>query len=471
VRGLESTEFDIDYIKRMYDKFKSTNEENIKIHVVSKFLEMLGYDSSEFYYEHSMFHKEGRADIAVKVDEITHLYVEVKSPESKLNEKEQNQLARYLHSRGLSWGILTNGKKYILFNDSIKPVPNPNRPVNIDKVVFVIDVFNNKQYDLISYLRKENIFENNITNYFRDIAQFKAIKFPEGGSSWNQYKGTLHNFFKYYSKSQKRYRDLNTIRIDEFEDFLKDEMNRINQKENGKKINSISTFKNKYSHIRAFYQMLKVKNSEFEEEKSKLINKINAQNKNINVEDILNEENIKLILDFYDRRQDANRNKTIFMLCICFGLKRSVILSLSNASIKGDKLYINERELTIPTKILKLIRELQEDNKQKKVKGNYLFYRNYNKQYSPITGGIVNNILDNLKELNEAWSVLSPKNIRNYLIKKLFDNNYSIEEIIYLTGADLKSIDSLIPYDEIIKKVKTEKQKGDKVHPFHDFLY
>lgn len=101
---------DIDLLKKMYGKFKDTNEENIKIHVVSKFLEMLGYDFSEFYYEHSMYHKEGRADIAVKIDEMTHLYIEVKSPDNKLTEKEQSQLAQYLHNRGFHGGFLQMGE-------------------------------------------------------------------------------------------------------------------------------------------------------------------------------------------------------------------------------------------------------------------------------------------------------------------------------------------------------------------------
>jgi integrase/recombinase XerD len=65
-----TTDLDLDYLKKMYNNFKDTNEENIKIHVVVKFLEMLGYDSSGFYYEHSMYHKDGRADIAVKIDAV-----------------------------------------------------------------------------------------------------------------------------------------------------------------------------------------------------------------------------------------------------------------------------------------------------------------------------------------------------------------------------------------------------------------
>lgn len=464
------SEFNLDLLRKMYNKFKETNEENIKIHVVTKFLEMLGYDSSEFYYEHSMYHKDGRADIAVKIDDMTYLYVEVKSPESKLSEKEQSQLAQYLYNRGLSWGILTNGKRFILFNNSINSIPNPNRPIMIDKIVFNIDIFNVRQRELVTFYSKKNIFDKQLTNYFRDIAQFKAFKFPDGGGSWEVYKGTLLNFFKYYSSQQNRYRALGEIRIDEFEDFLRIEKELKSQKK-GKKINSSETFENKYSHIRSFFQTLKIRNPGFEEEKVKLIGKMEAKEQNKDISEILTEINIEKILDFYEKRQDTLRNKTIFLLCICFGLERSSLLGLTVKSIKKESLLINGRELSLPPVISDLIKELVEENKKKKIKTENLFYSLYNNKYKPISGGTINYIFDILKEIDELWSVLSPKNIRSYLIKQLFNNNYPLEEIVYLTGADLISINSLITYNQVINKVKTRGGNSKKLHPFHIFLY
>ena len=65
---------DIDFIKQLYEKFKNTNEENIKNHVVTRFLEMLGYNAFDFYYEHQLYHRNGRADIAIKINDYTFLY-------------------------------------------------------------------------------------------------------------------------------------------------------------------------------------------------------------------------------------------------------------------------------------------------------------------------------------------------------------------------------------------------------------
>lgn len=467
---MDNLGIDLDLLKKMYNKFKDTNEENIKIHVVSKFLEMIGYDAYEFYYEHSMYHKEGRADIAVKIDEITHLYVEVKAPDKKLDEKEQSQLARYLHDRGLSWGILTNGKRFILFNDSITSPPNPNRPLMIDKIVFDIDIFNARDKELIKYFTRESIFETQITNYFREIAKFKALKYPDGKGSWRVYKGSLMSFFKYYANQQRRYRRLEDIRIDEFEAFLIHERDKSVNK-NGKTINSIETFRNIYSHFRSFLQALKIKNQILDEEKSKLISRIETNTKEslLDISEVLTDENIQVILDFYDKRQSALRDKTIFLLSLCFGFERSTIVSLTTNSIKDDKLIIDNRELLLPTKIKELIKNLLIENKSKKVKGDSLFNSFYKKQYSPIAEVTANHIFSIIAEINESLSILSSQNIRAYLIKEMFKNNYSLEEIVYNTGADLNSISNLISYNEIIGKVKS-KNKRNKVHPFSGFL-
>lgn len=464
-------ESNLDLLKKMYNKFKNTNEENIKIHVVSKFLEILGYDATDFYYEHSMYHKDGRADIAVKIDQMTYLYVEVKASDKKLDEKEQHQLAQYLHSSGLTWGILTNGKRFILFNDSIITPANPNRPLVLDKIVFDIDLFNAKDKELIKYFTKESIFETQITNYFREIAKYKALKHPDGIGNWNVYKSTLYNFFKYYVNQQGRFRNLEDIRLDEFEAFLVYEINKKDNK-NGKTVNSAKTLYNKYSHIRAFFQTLKVRNSGFEEEKNKLISRLQANvvERNSDVSKVLTEENIQTILDFYDTRQYALRNKTIFLLCLCFGLERSTIISLTYNSIKNDKLIIDDRELLLSPKLLELVKDLINENKNKKIKGDSLFYSLYQKKYRPISESTANYTFDILAEINQEWCILSPKNIRAYLIKELFNSNYSLEEIVYITGADLMSINKLITFNEIIIKVKS-KGKKNKVHPFYIFLY
>jgi integrase/recombinase XerD len=468
------TELNLEFLREMYSKYKDTNEANIQSHVVVKFLEMLGYDTTEFYYEHPKYHKDGRADIAVKIDDVKYLYVEVKPADSKLGEKEKSQLAGYLIERGLSWGILTNGKSFILFNANIEPVPNSDRSVNIDRMVFNLDIFNKKDVELLKYFSKENIFIKEITNYFRDIAQFKAYKYPDGGKSWNVYKSTLFSFFSFYSENLRRYRDLKEIRLEEFEDFLHHDMASKNSKEKGRKIISVETFDNKYSHIRSFFQTLKIRSHGFDEQKVQLMRRMNITGEITVTEEMLTEDNIELILKFYNDRKDGTRNKAIVLLSLCFGLERSTILNLTLDAVKKDKLILGKRELIMPPKLQVLMSDLIDQHKKDKVKESYLFYTRYSNKFKPLSESTINYIFDTLVEIdrdNPNWKVLNPAFIRATLIKQLFINNYSIDEIVYLTGADLHSLSNLISTEEIIEQVKTRGKKPTKVHPYHKFLY
>ncbi|MBZ5480233.1 type I restriction enzyme HsdR N-terminal domain-containing protein [Bacillus sp. T_4] len=462
---MQKIEWDLEFIKEMYQKYEGTNEANIQQHVVVNFLKMLGYDSSDFSYEHSKQFKDGRADIAIKVKENSYLYVEVKESNNKLDGRAHSQLKGYIDNSH-EWGLLSNGRKYILINKNIQGS-------DLDRVVFSIDIFNKKDTELIQYFRKENLFDVPITNYFKEIAQFKAIKYPNGGSSWNNYKSTLYNFFKYYSANLKRYRELSLIRVEEFEDFLQHEMEIKNNKNSGRKIVSIDTFDNKYSHIRSFFHTLNIRSNGFDEEKVQLIRRMNLKEEIVESNELLTEENIESILNFYSNRRDSIRNKALILLCLSFGLERSTILSLTINSIKKNKLIIGNRELVMPKKLQLILEELKEQHKLNKVKDDCLFFTKYNNHYKPLSESTINYIFDTVSEIDKSnlnWKKLNTAYIRSTLIKKLFDNNFSLEEIVYLTGADLSSLSNLIPIDEIIENVKTRKKSYQKIHPFHKFL-
>ncbi|KSU82186.1 hypothetical protein AS180_21285 [Priestia veravalensis] len=93
--------------------------------------------------------------------------------------------------------------------------------------------------------------------------------------------------------------------------------------------------------------------------------------------------------------------------------------------------------------------------------------------YKPLSESTINYIFDTVSEIDKSnpnWKKLNTAYIRSTLIKKLFDNNFSLEEIVYLTGADLSSLSNLIPIDDIINNVKTRKKNYKKVHPFQQFL-
>lgn len=461
-----NNQYNLDYIYRMYDKYKDTNEANICHHVVTNFLGMLGYDKDDFEYEKSHFNRgDGRVDIAVKITTKEFLYVEVKAANKKLREDEKSQLATYLFNSGLEWGLLTNGSNFILLNSKIDITNDYKRDSKLDMVVLDLNIFKEKDLEYLKLLNKENLFEKNFTRYFKDIAQYKAKQFPEGGDTWIRYKGTIINFFKYLIKKNKNYSLLETIRLDEFEEFLLSEPVKLN----GRAVNSKSTISTKYSHIRSFFNVLNVRAVEFDKEREILVERLNMTDTETKQTDVLKEYNINKILNHYNSIKEATRNKVILLLCLSFGFERSTIINLKWSMIDEKYIQIDNRKLEIPNLLKKELDELKNEFVEKNIKCDYIICTKHNKRYKKVSDALINTIFDQLKSIEDSFKLLNSAYIRNYLIKELFYNNYSIEEIMYLTGSDVSSIGKIIKYDEVIKHLNNRKNKSKK-HPFKEIL-
>ena len=78
----------------------------------------------------------------------------------------------------------------------------------------------------------------------------------------------------------------------------------------------------------------------------------------------------------------------------------------------------------------------------------------YNKQYKPMKEWNINDVFDNFAKItnDEKWKNYSPKYLRCCLIKTLFATGYSLEDIIYITGIDIKNLANLIGTDEILER-------------------
>ncbi len=465
----------VSFIKTNFQKLPRVNEENVKISIVVEVLKKLGYDPATFDYEHPVYHNKGRADIAIEVIKGLYLYVETKSGDHILSDNDIIQITQYLHNRGIEWGVLTNGKEYFLINDKIESIDTAKFPL-ADKIVFKIDVSTNKEVKFIPYLSKEAIFDTRITNYFRDITQFRAYRYPNGMGSWNTYKGTLYNFFTFYAQKENKYRPLKEIRVDDFQLFLDFEQK---QKEGRKKsINALDTFNNKYSHIRSMFSELKKRDKigshHFEEERKKLANNLNYSSRE-KEDNYLTLDNIKKALMFLGKTENSTRNLVIFLFSIYMGFERSALRNLSWSMINKTKktILIDQREIPLPNKLVSLLEELHKETKEKSIKGTYLFYAYYGKKHKQITETGINAIFDSLTridEKNKVWSCFSPQYIRNCLVKRLFENGYAIEEIAYLVGIDLVNISNLISFDEVCSNVNLKKQRALRKHPFSEVL-
>lgn len=468
----------IDYerLVELYETFKRLkdyNEENIKIQIVIEVLKAIGYELDEFIFEQPAYAKDKRIDFIIETKNNEKIYVETKRGDKDLSKNDIVYILEYLSRGNIEWGILSNGKRYLLIN---KYIDNKEHYFE-DKVVLDINLA--KKYDLnyIKYLGKECLFETNVTKYYRYIAEYKALKFPGDGynKSWSSYKSTLYNFFDYYANKEKKFRPLEQIRVDDFKDYL--EFTEKDKENTNKKLESIHTFKNKYSYVRSMFIELKkskkITQHHFEEDRNALIDLFDVKPKDeINH---LSTKNIQVINDYLINSHKSVRDLIIFLLCIYIGIERATISNFTWDMIDFNKevIKIGSRELAIPDKLNSLLIQLKEENKTNKIKGNHLFYAYYNKKYNVLKDNSINQIfskLNKIDEEDEKWADFSPQYIRNNLIKTLFENDYSIEEIAYLTGMDLANMSKIIGYEDICKKVNPKRKKILPKHPFHDLL-
>lgn len=467
----------IEYIKSLMKSLTRKNEENVKIHVLKPILEKLGYDSTSQDYDHPQFHRKEIADISIKIETGTFLYVEAKNAYDDLNLDSIVQLSRYLHTKNIEWGIISNGYELILINDKIESLTT-DEISHKDKVVFHININSNFETQYIEYFSKENIFNTKVTTYFKDIAQYKSYRYSNNEPSWRCYKGTLFNFFDYYAQKENKYRELKELRIDDFRDFL--EYDKNSKSKTGKTVTSVSTFQNKSSHLCSMLNELKKRgklpNHNFDYPRDNIINSIKYEN-TLKESIHLNEENVSKIIYFLKNyKGNRLRDLTIFLLCLYIGLERSELhnLTFDMVDFKANTIKIKNRIIPLPNKIINNLNKLEKEyTTLLKVKPKSLFYCYRKGKYKPLSENLFNDIFSKIADIDintEYWTYFSPQYIRNCLIPQLFKSGYAIEEIGYLTGMDLPYISKLIPYNDLCKNIILNGEHPKRKHPYSKFL-
>ncbi len=195
---------DLVSIKNEYDNLKSPNEANVKTFVVIPFLKLLGY-------KHYWMDIEGNAEICrspkdivlyVNDDKNNLFFIETKNKTTKI-EPYIDQLLKYMHQKGIEWGLITNGNDYILLNDISKLEFN-------EKIILRFNLNNilNYQQDIkiIEYFSYEYLFNRHYTKYFKYLPEFKKHLRKSKNlneQSWRQYKSTLINYFIYLSNNHQ----------------------------------------------------------------------------------------------------------------------------------------------------------------------------------------------------------------------------------------------------------------------------
>jgi|GEM_PF-1978806 len=131
---------------------KSGVEESIKIKVVLKVLNLLGYDTTaDMDFEHHVANK--KADIALLVERKPKVIVETKSLEKSL-EDYKTQALDYARRKGITWVILTNGIEFRLYKSFIEGVEDRrNRPLMTVALSKIVTAFS----DIAQYVSKSSI--------------------------------------------------------------------------------------------------------------------------------------------------------------------------------------------------------------------------------------------------------------------------------------------------------------------------
>ena len=460
-------------IKELRNEFNKRKddlqEQNIKIHIITNtFLKYFGYDTDKCVYEVST--GKGYCDMLVPTLGDNALVIEVKTGKLPLRMKDIGQIKNYANSKEQRFGVLTNGYEYILLDFQISSSPVFKGTSFDSNVVFWFNIFRSRgdgltELKYFKYLSFENLFKKQSSLFYCDIAQYREWKREQSMKtvSWNTYRCTLFQFFDFYSNTvlykepfeKQGKRAYETLGMNNIKEFLKD------KKRNPENL-SIETINNNCTHIyNMLYELKKHGKIDYicldDSRKQNLIEYSDLDQKK--QYDIITTEDVKSIIRFLKQRRNATRNIVLFLLTVTLGLERSQLLKLNWDNFDDNFKYIiiDGRKIELCYVLRKYITQLSKERKNKQIKSPNVFQLYYNKKYKPMREWNVNDVFNDFSKItnDEKWKNYSPKYIRSCLIKTLFASGYSIDDIIYITGIDIKNLANLIDTSDIIyRKVK-----------------
>lgn len=434
-------------------------EENIKIKVVIPILEKLGYKISNMTFEHEVFKGKKYCDIAINIRADEYLYIEVKRGDYSIANKDIMQLSNYLNTAGIEWGIITNGSKYILINNNIK-LPSS------DKKVLEVDI--NRDSNNLKYFSKEYLFGNRKTYYYTYVAYFKGIRgYKDEDQTWIVYRGTIYKFIKYLEDKYNDFEELEKINKRDIIEFLEKEC-----KNSRRDIDSDETIKNKISHINTMYEVLYenkvIRNIPFDKKRDDIINKFKLESKKYDL--VLEKRDIETIFFHLEKGRNSLRNKTIITLATFLGLNKSQILKIRKESFDfiNNTIVLNGRIVPLPEKIINMVKELINKNEAEGIKGNGVFYCRYNGKYKLINKEVLGEVLKEVQKIDEEkFRKFTYNRSRIMAVRILFDNGFSIDDIVRITGIKLTGIAKIIDNNEIYNKTdKGLRKRIENNHPF-----
>lgn len=465
----------INELRKKYLELGECTEEEIKIKIVRPLLENLGYEERWFKYEYPVIKNKKITDITILRNGSLDMVIEVKKNSLKgLKEDDMFQLLNYLNIKNIEWGILTNGKEYLLINNKIDNAEYK------DKLVFSFDLLDLSQESDLKHYSIKSIFIDRTTYYQKYLAQFKVYKFKEKDNynSWVNFKSTIEKYFEFLSKKYG-FRNISHLNTQDFKDFLNFDIEQ--SKRRRKEITSKITIINKYRHINGFYELFLKNSNEIVKNPFRYISEeqmcdgIDCKDK----EEILTDYDqvvIKQILEHFDKyTNEPERNKIIFLLCLYAGLSRDDIRFLKLDHFNDDErvLYLHGRKVPLNKEFYARIKNYIDNIRDKHARVNYVFYSNYGDcAGQPFDKSTINSIIrkavNRLETKSEVPLKINPENIRKVLIRKFFNAGFSLEEIITSMNIEISRISDYISTEEIIER--TDLYRICDLHPYKDFF-
>ncbi|WHY63650.1 tyrosine-type recombinase/integrase [Cytobacillus firmus] len=467
----------INELRKKYSELPDYNEETIKIRIVKPFIEILGFNEDWHRYEYPVIKNKKITDITLIKNNKIILVVEVKKGGNYwIKPEDIQQLLTYLMTKNVEWGIVTNGKEFILVNYKINGELQHKEVLKYN----LLDKTDESSSKILSY---DSIFQNQKTNFYKHLAQFKCYKLQERDNylSWSIYNSTISNYFQFISSKYNSYRRLEYLSKQDFKEFINFDISQ--SKIRNRHINSKQTVMNKFRHIAKMYELF-VQHEELNHNPFRFISQ-EEMISNITGLDFADDDNIenldvkdfKQLIDFFDNTQNPERNKLILLLCLYGGLGRDSIrhLKINDFNFNTNTLKVKEIELPLPSEFIQRIRYYIENIRNKNAKVEYLFDSNYgNYAGEPLSQSIINTVIkrsnvyvNNTLPSNKNFKV-NPEKIRKLLVRRFFESGFSIEEIVTITSMELHRVAEHITTEEI--KERTIISSLPDKHPYLDLF-
>ena len=241
---------------------------------------------------------------------------------------------------------------------------------------------------------------------------------------------------------------------------------------------SKQTFENKYRYILAFIKFLDNKDllkNTFKDIDIDCLFSKSLFKQEFKLEDSISKDEILELFSHLEISRNSLRNKIILTLLL-YGFDIEDIITLTDNQINFKNSIINIKNKTFKmTPNLSLLLKKHLDNKRKsKINFKYTLYTKHDNTLKQIKyntlNEIINHSFNNLTVDENRKKQLNIKAIKLSLLKDLYDNGYSLEEISYLTNISIPTILNHIDEDKLSENGRKVINKINKNHPYASLL-